>query len=221
MPALARITFGLARSVRGEAAMTASTPAPSAVRRTAPALPGFSTASTTITSGSSGSVRSSSRRRGARMTASRPSARSPNAILPKAASVVVVTGMPAAARASRAARASSPARRGSWTNASTTSTPASSARRTSRAPSTSVSPVASRSRRSRNRATALIRGFDGLARLWEGIEPIMRRRYGHRRRARASPRSRPGVAARRPGRRRRGSGRGLPAASTGSGPSAG
>src|SRR4029079_10621291 len=38
-------------------------------------------------------------------------------------------------------------------------TPASSARRISRAPSTIVRPVASRSRRSRNRTAALIRGF--------------------------------------------------------------
>ena len=34
VPALARIAFGLKRSVRGEAATTASTPAPSALRRT-------------------------------------------------------------------------------------------------------------------------------------------------------------------------------------------
>ena len=57
-PALARITFGLDRSVRGEAAITASAPAPSALRRTAPTLPGFSTPSMTTRSG----VRRESRR---------------------------------------------------------------------------------------------------------------------------------------------------------------
>ena len=51
VPALARIAFGLNRSVRGEAATTASAPAPSALRRTAPTLPGFSTPSMTTTSG--------------------------------------------------------------------------------------------------------------------------------------------------------------------------
>ena len=51
VPALARMAFGLNRSVRGDAAMTASRPAPSALRRTAPTLPGFSTPSTTTMSG--------------------------------------------------------------------------------------------------------------------------------------------------------------------------
>ena len=56
MPALARIAFGLNRSVRGDAATTASTAAPSALRSTAPRLPGFSTPSTTATNGSAGSA---------------------------------------------------------------------------------------------------------------------------------------------------------------------
>ena len=149
--------------------MSASAPAPSALRSTAPTFPGFSTPSTTITSGSSGRVRSASRRLGARTTATRPSARSPKASFANAVSVVVVTGTRAAASRSSAARASSPASNGSQTNASTTSTPASSARRSSRAPSTSVRPVDSRSRRSRSRAADLIRGFDGLARAGEDI----------------------------------------------------
>ena len=51
VPSDARIAFGLNRSVRGSAAITASAPAPSAVRSTAPRLPGFSTPSTTTTSG--------------------------------------------------------------------------------------------------------------------------------------------------------------------------
>ena len=54
------MAFGLNRSVRGSAAITASAPAASAVRSTAPRLPGFSTPSSTTTSGSSGSRRSAS-----------------------------------------------------------------------------------------------------------------------------------------------------------------
>ena len=64
VPALARIAFGLNRSVRGEAAMTASAPAPSALRSTAPRLPGFSTPSRTTTSGSAGRTSDSSAERG-------------------------------------------------------------------------------------------------------------------------------------------------------------
>ena len=72
--------------------MTASTPAPSALRSTAPMLPGFSTASMTTISGSAGRAQvSRAPRDGARTTATSPSARSPNATLAKAASVVVVT----------------------------------------------------------------------------------------------------------------------------------
>ena len=64
VPALARMAFGLNRSVRGEAAITASAPAPSAERRIAPRLPGFSTASTTTTMGDAGSASSPSSRSG-------------------------------------------------------------------------------------------------------------------------------------------------------------
>ena len=69
--------------------MTASAPAPSALRRTAPRLPGFSTPSMTTTSASGGSAGSSRSRSvgGMRATATRPSARSPNAILARTASV--------------------------------------------------------------------------------------------------------------------------------------
>ena len=79
VPALARIAFGLNRSVRGDAAMTASAPAPSALRITAPTLPGFSTASITTTSGSGGSSRPARSSDGIRATATTPSERSPNA----------------------------------------------------------------------------------------------------------------------------------------------
>ena len=51
VPLLARTTFGLPQSATGEAAITASTPAASAVRSMAPRLPGFSTASQTSTTG--------------------------------------------------------------------------------------------------------------------------------------------------------------------------
>ena len=94
-------------------------------------------------------------RRAPRPDRRRPASRTP-------ARVVVGRDRRAARSASSAARASWPASSGSQTNASTTSTPASSARRSSRAPSTRVRPVASRSRRSRSAAAALIRGFAGL-----------------------------------------------------------
>src|SRR5690349_23826215 len=47
VPREARTALGLKGSVRGSARMTASTPAPSALRSTAPRFPGFSTASRT------------------------------------------------------------------------------------------------------------------------------------------------------------------------------
>ena len=78
VPSDARIAFGLNRSVRGSAAMTASAPAPSALRSTAPRLPGFSTPSTTTTSGSAGSATGRRARcPGCATTATTPSARSP------------------------------------------------------------------------------------------------------------------------------------------------
>ena len=87
VPALARIAFGLNRSVRGEAATSASAPAPSAERSTAPMLPGFSTPSMTATSGSGGSASRPSERSGIRTTASSPSARSPKASFSKTPSL--------------------------------------------------------------------------------------------------------------------------------------
>src|SRR6516164_4766573 len=51
VPLLARTTFGFPQSVTGSAAITAATPAASAVRRIAPRLPGFSTPSQISTSG--------------------------------------------------------------------------------------------------------------------------------------------------------------------------
>ena len=51
VPLLARTTLGFAQSVTGSAAITAVTPAASAVRRIAPRLPGFSTPSQISTSG--------------------------------------------------------------------------------------------------------------------------------------------------------------------------
>ena len=57
VPTLARITFGLNRSVP-PTAITAVAPTASAERRIAPTLPGFSTSSVTTTSGIAGSARS-------------------------------------------------------------------------------------------------------------------------------------------------------------------
>src|SRR5689334_7841572 len=50
-PLLARTTLGFHKSTRGSQTSKASTCAASAVRKIAPKLPGFSTASATITSG--------------------------------------------------------------------------------------------------------------------------------------------------------------------------
>ena len=160
VPRLARIAFGLKRSVRASAAITASAPAPSAVRRIAPRLPGFSTASTTTTSGSAGrsAISASSDVDGERTIATTPSDRSPNASFPMTASETEVNPVVAASRPT-ASRASSDRTSSSQTNASATSTPWSRARSSSRGPSTIVRPVDSRSRRSRSRTAALTRGF--------------------------------------------------------------
>ena len=172
VPRLARIAFGLKRSVRGSAAMTASAPAPSAVRRIAPRLPGFSTASTTTTSGSAGET---SGRRGRSTASGRSRRRRPigrrrrPCAMTGLASPMVSPTTPASRPTT--ARASSVRTSASQTNASSTSTPASSARDSSRAPSTIVRPVVSRSRRSRSRTAALIRG---LARL------VIALGHGHR-----------------------------------------
>ena len=60
VPLLARTTLGLAQSVTGDAATTASTPAASAVRSIAPRLPGFSMPSTTSTRAGAGRSSASS-----------------------------------------------------------------------------------------------------------------------------------------------------------------
>ena len=68
-----RIRLGLKRSVRGSHTITASTPAASAERSTAPRLPGFSTLSSTTISGLSGSVSCSRLSSGVRTVAMMPS----------------------------------------------------------------------------------------------------------------------------------------------------
>ena len=74
VPLEARTTFGLPQSVTGSAAITASTPAASAVRRMAPRLPGFSRCSaTTYSPGPSGCGRSASATPGVGTTARKPS----------------------------------------------------------------------------------------------------------------------------------------------------
>ena len=100
--------------MRGDAAMTASAPAPSALRITAPTLPGFSTASITTTSGSGGSWRPARSVDGIRTTATTPSDRSPNAG-PRAPLVDANERDPRLAMPSRTARASGPASRPSQT----------------------------------------------------------------------------------------------------------
>ena len=112
VPRLARITLGLNRSVRGSATTRAETPAPSALRSTAPTLPGFSTPSNTATSGLAGKTRSSSRRRpgvpGARPPPhAQPSARWPKASLAKTASLTSSRSPPLPGRISSSRRASS------------------------------------------------------------------------------------------------------------------
>ena len=79
VPRLARIALGLKGSVRGSASTTASNPAASALRSTAPTLPGFSTSSKMAISGFSGSFSAASVGRGISATASTPSERLPKA----------------------------------------------------------------------------------------------------------------------------------------------
>ncbi len=73
VPLLARTTFGFAQSVTGSAAITAATPAASAVRRIAPRLPGFSTPSQISTSGQAPGSSAARLVRTAGSTASQPS----------------------------------------------------------------------------------------------------------------------------------------------------
>ena len=61
-PRLARIALGLYKSDWLSARTTASTPAPSALRRTAPTFPGFSMPSSTAISGASPSEKSARQR---------------------------------------------------------------------------------------------------------------------------------------------------------------
>ena len=71
-----RSTFGLKTSVPGAQSSRAATPAPSQTRRIAPRLPGFSTPSSTTSSGSACRVRVSRSQRHCSATSSRPSGRS-------------------------------------------------------------------------------------------------------------------------------------------------
>ena len=78
VPSEARIAFGLNRSVRGSATITASAPAASADRSTAPRLPGFSTAlERRRRAGPAGGRSAASDWSGIATTATSPSARSP------------------------------------------------------------------------------------------------------------------------------------------------
>ena len=160
VPRLARMAFGLNRSVSGSAAIRPLAPAPSAVRRIAPRLPGFSTPSTTTTSGTPGVKRNDSRSvEPVRTIATIPSDRSPNANLAITASDTSTMSATLPSASWSAARASSLWTCDRATNTVSTLAPAESACRSSRAPSMSVSPVASRSRRSRRRTAAFTRGF--------------------------------------------------------------
>lgn len=73
VPLLARTTFGLPQSVTGSAAITAATPAASAVRSIAPRLPGFSIPWATSRSPSVGMSSADSPRPGLGATARKPS----------------------------------------------------------------------------------------------------------------------------------------------------
>ena len=79
VPRLARMALGFQMSETGSAAITASTPAPSAERSSAPRFPGFSTCSMTAMSGRSGSRAATEARSvgGVSKTATMPSSRSP------------------------------------------------------------------------------------------------------------------------------------------------
>ena len=142
VPRLARIAFGFHGSVVGSATMTASTPAPSAERMTAPRLPGFSNASSTATSGSGGSrdPTASNDVSGVLATASSPSLRSPNPIRPMSSAVTSTTAAPVAVAPANASRASVPADStpSCATNSSVIWTPAATARAIFRAPSMSI-----------------------------------------------------------------------------------
>ena len=166
VPSDARIAFGLNRSVRGSAAITASAPAPSAERRIAPRLPGFSTPSMTTTSGSSrGACRSSSpvRRRlddrddPVRAVAERRRFRAPPA---RPRRVVRADRRRRSAAAMRVRRpAAGPAQTKAVVDLGRRPRGPGAARGRHRPAS---GPVASRSRRSRSRTAALTRGFARL-----------------------------------------------------------
>ena len=161
VPKLARMALGFHGSLSGSATITASTPAPSAERTSAPRLPGFSTASTTATSGSSGSVSASSDTSGWTPTASNPSERSPKAIRPMSSALTATMLPPASVAACNARRASEPAwPSSSWdTNSSRSPIPDEAARSISRAPSMSINPRARRSREVRSPRAAWTRGL--------------------------------------------------------------
>ena len=200
-------TFGLNRSVRGDAAITASAPAPSALRRTAPTLPGFSTPSMTTTSGSSGSARSArSSRRDAGDGDEALGALAEGELGEDRLAGRLDRDVPARAgdRARRARRARPAAARRRTPRRSRR--PASSARRTSRAPST-ASGRSGRARAGRaGPSAALTRGLARLVRIGGAGEGIGRHHAPPGDRAKApssSGRPSPVVRSRRRPRSRR------------------
>lgn len=94
-PCEARITLGLKRSVTGSQTSKASQPAESAVRRSAPRLPGFSTASTTSNSGLGPMAKRASPQSQVSATAIKPSGPSRPLTFSKAESPSSQQGMPA------------------------------------------------------------------------------------------------------------------------------
>ena len=165
VPRLARIAFGLNRSVRGiggdEAVDAGAVGAAQDRPEIARLLDRLDDDDERVAPGPRAD-RGRARAGGA--TATTPSARSPKASFASAASVTGHEARIGRRRAGRAARRrrsidSGPAQ----TNTVSTATPASSARSSSRAPSMRIRPVRSRSRRSRSAAAARTRGLAGLA----------------------------------------------------------
>ena len=169
VPALARMTFGLARSVRGEAAMTRVGPGAVGAAQHGAEVARLLDALDDDDQRSVGQAQVVERERRGADDRDEP-------LGPVAERELGEGGLgrrgdrDAGRRAARRARRGRPRRRAAARRRTPRRPrrPASSARRSSRAPSTSVRPVASRSRRSRSRAAALIRGFDGLASVGRG-----------------------------------------------------
>ena len=162
-PCSTRTTLGLPQSVTGSAATTAATPAASAVRSTAPRLPGLldALADEDERVGREGEVVERAPRRPARPRGTR---RGPRGRRPSRRPLRL---QPDRARA----RGLGPARRGPTARSASSissgqcstvsgTTPASRASASSSNPSTTVRPSSSRTRRRRSASTALRRGFD-------------------------------------------------------------